>query len=397
MMRVLFVDDEQSVLDGLRRSLRRHCGEWETEFALGGDEAIALMEIDSPDVLVSDMRMPGMDGAQLLKIAQERWPSTIRFLLSGQANSEAIMRATLVAHQFISKPCGGEFLRATIKRAGTLMRLVEDPNVRRVIGEVRTLPPVPETYRKLTRALALEGVSIEVIGAIVAQDPTISAKLLQLVNSAFFGLPRSVSDVAEAVALLGLDVVRDLALTLGAFSTADIPESLHPEIAQIASRSLAVAFVAREIAPKGFGKEAYAAGLLLDIGQIIIAAEMPESFAKISAACGSSTSPRSDLERIEIGADHAAIGAYLLSEWGLPHDLTSAVAWHHRPSESGAEEFDLAGCLHVADALTEELLEGGWREGAVLDVKFLEGLGLTGEIEGWREAAAVVLGMGGEQ
>ena len=134
MTRVLFVDDEQSVVDGLRRSLRKHCRDWEMSFATSGQEAIEMMEASAPDVLVSDMRMPGMDGAELLKIAQARWPATIRLLLSGQPESEAIMRATLVAHQFLSKPCDGEVLRATVERASAVQQLIDSPTLREAIG-----------------------------------------------------------------------------------------------------------------------------------------------------------------------------------------------------------------------------------------------------------------------
>jgi len=395
-MRVLFVDDEQSVLDGLRRSLRRHCKDWELSFATSGEEAVEMMVVEAPDVLVSDMRMPGMDGAQLLQIVQERWPGTVRFLLSGHSDSEAIMRTTLVAHQFLSKPCDGAQLRSTVERASALHRLIEDPDVRRAIGEVGKLPPVPETYQKLTEALACEDVSVEMVGDTVALDPVIAAKLLQLVNSSFFGLSRSVSDVNDAVSFLGLDVVRDLVLTLGAFACADVPDALRPMLSSIAGRSQAVAAVARAIAPAEFRASAYAAGLLLDVGHVVVAAGMPEAFAKISSACSGATHPRDQLEREEIGADHAAIGAYLLSQWGLPHDLTSAVAWHHRPANAGSDTTCLATFLHVADALTEELLESGWHEGSSLNEEHLERLGVAGEIAGWREVAAVTLATEGE-
>lgn len=396
MMRVLFVDDEQCVLDGLRRSLRRHRRDWEFSFATSGEDAIEMMAETPPDVLVSDMRMPGMDGAQLLKITQDRWPGTVRFLLSGHSDSEAIMRSTLVAHQFLSKPCDGEQLRKTVDRATALHALIDDPDVRRAIGEVGKLPPVPETYHKLTKALATEDTSLEIVARVVSRDPVIAAKLLQLVNSAFFGLSRSVPEVRDALSLLGLDVVRDLVLTLGAFSCPDVPESLRHELSSIASRSLAVASVARAIAPEGCRDSAYSAGLLIDVGRIVIATGMPESFSKIASACSSGTPSRAEVERDEIGADHAAIGAYLLCQWGLPYDLTSAVAWHHRPEEFGSEDRDLVTCLHVADALTEELLKGGWREGSTLNEEFLERVGAADDVPSWREAAVVALAVEGE-
>lgn len=105
--RVLFVDDEQEVLEGLRNLLRRNRHEWDMVFALGGYEALAELSRGTVDVVVTDMRMPGMDGAQLLAQVKTVSPSTARLVLSGHAEKEAILRALPVAHQFLSKPCGG--------------------------------------------------------------------------------------------------------------------------------------------------------------------------------------------------------------------------------------------------------------------------------------------------
>ena len=358
-------------------------------FATSGDRAIEMMSEQPVDVLVSDMRMPGMDGAELLRIARERWPETARFVLSGYSDAEAIMRSTLVAHQFLSKPCDGDKLRATVERAIALQRLIDDPAVRRSIGAVEKLPSVPETYRKLTKALASEEVGLEIVARIVARDPAISAKLLQLVNSAFFGLSRTVSDIAEAVSFLGLDVVRDLTLTLEAFTCSDVPSALQPALHGIADRSFAVASVAREIAEPSDRDAAYTAGLLLDVGYVVIAARMPEAFSSVAA--GQTPEPRTDRERREIGADHAAIGAFLLSEWGLPTHVTSSVAWHHEPAASGSGEMDLAATLNVADALTDELTGDGWNAGTSLDTDYLEQIGAAELLPEWREAAQRVM------
>ncbi|MFK7895218.1 MAG: HDOD domain-containing protein [Myxococcota bacterium] len=391
MTKVLFVDDEQSALDGLRRSLHKHCKDWEMRFAVGGEEAIALMAEQAPDVLISDMRMPGMDGSALLRVAQERWPGTARLLLSGYSDSEAIMRSTLVAHQFMSKPCDGEELRETVDRASALTRLIGDPAVRDAIGEVDKLPAVPETYRQLTKVLALGEVSLDMVGKVVAKDPVIAAKLLQLVNSSFFGLSRSIKEVRDAVSHLGLDVVRDLVLTLGAFSCPGVPEATQRTLRAVAKRSMAVATVARAIAPEEHADAAYSAGLLVDVGQTVIAMRMPEGFERVAAQCASGLSPRVETEREVIGADHAAIGAFLLTQWGLPYDLTSSVAFCHRPSELGCDAAPILTALHVADALVEEVVDSSWREGAVFDHEYLERARALEQVEEWRGAASVAL------
>lgn len=393
MTRVLFVDDEISILDGLRRSLRRPLKGWELLFADSGESALEILEKEPIDVLVSDMRMPGMDGAQLLKIAHDRWPKTIRLLLSGYSDSNAIMRSTLVAHQFMAKPCDSEELKRTVRNAIALYDSIDDPNVMKAVGEVEKLPPVPETYRRLTKLLASGDASLELVGNLVRRDPVITAKLLQLVNSAFFGLSRQVADPREAVNILGLDVVRDLVLTFGAFSEVELRDDLGPVTSRISNRCQRVAAVAHVIAPPAQADEARSAGLLLDVGQLIIASSMPDAFLKIDATCASSGRSRSEVEREEIGADHAAIGALLLSQWGLPHDLTGAVAAHHAPGNVDIDAPGLATWLHIADALVEEQSDGTSYDNSALDLGHLTRLGLQDDLDDYRvEAAAAIAG-----
>jgi CheY-like chemotaxis protein len=116
-MRILFVDDEPRVLDGLRRMLRSRRREWSLHFAMSGDEALEQLAELPFDVIVSDMRMPRMDGATLLGIVQESFPSVIRIVLTGHTEPEGRAHALPVAHQFLTKPCDPFTLQAAIDRA----------------------------------------------------------------------------------------------------------------------------------------------------------------------------------------------------------------------------------------------------------------------------------------
>lgn len=391
MSRVLFVDDEASILDGLRRNLRKALKGWELHFAEGGAAALEILEQHPIDVLVTDMRMPGMDGAELLKIAHERWPQTIRILLSGYSDSKAIMRSTLVAHQFLAKPCDSEQLKRTVQNAIALYESIGDSAVAQAVGEVEKLPPVPETYRKLTKLLASEDASLDLVAGVVRSDPVIAAKILQLVNSSFFGLAREVSDVREAASFLGLDVVRDLVLTTGAFSEVEIRSDLEPATARIANRCLRLATVVQAIAPEEIAETAYAAGLLLDVGQLIIASTMPDEFSKVESTCLSTGRPRSEVELEIIGADHAAIGALLLSHWGLPHDLTGPVAAHHAPARVDTDDAGLTTWLHIADVLVEEQSDGASHDNSPLDRDHLDRMGVLEHFDAYRIEAARAL------
>ncbi|HTQ06246.1 MAG TPA: HDOD domain-containing protein, partial [Polyangiaceae bacterium] len=212
MKRILFVDDDASVLDALKNILRKRRNEWDMVFVVGGLAALAELEKGPFDVVVTDMRMPGMDGAALLTRVRDVYPGSARIVLSGQADRDAIVRALPVTHQFLNKPCDAATLRGVVERTCSLQTLLQNEATRSVIGKLNHLPSPPATYLRLTEAMANPNVSSKAIGAIVEEDPAMSVKVLQLVNSAYFGLAHRVASVTQAVSYLGLGVLKALAL-----------------------------------------------------------------------------------------------------------------------------------------------------------------------------------------
>jgi DNA-binding NtrC family response regulator len=116
MIRILFVDDDQDILAGLRNRLRAQRSRWDMVFVQSGYEALEELELASFDVVVSDMRMPLMDGAELLAQVKDRHPDVARIVLSGDAERDAVQRALPIVHQFLTKPCDGNVLRAAIEQ-----------------------------------------------------------------------------------------------------------------------------------------------------------------------------------------------------------------------------------------------------------------------------------------
>jgi DNA-binding NtrC family response regulator len=160
MKHILFVDDEQQILDGLKDLLRKQRKQWTMVFALGGEAALRELQQQPFDVVVSDMRMPGMDGATLLTRVKELYPSSARIILSGHAERDSIVRALPVAHQFLNKPCDAALLRMVVERACELQRLLQNEKIRCLIGKLDKLPSVPHTYWELTRVAALPDVAL---------------------------------------------------------------------------------------------------------------------------------------------------------------------------------------------------------------------------------------------
>jgi DNA-binding NtrC family response regulator len=170
MKRILFVDDEVKILEGLRRMLRPMRNEWEMDFAPGGQAALDLMAASPFDVIVSDMRMPGLDGAALLEQVCARYPQVVRIVLSGHTDVAAALRVVPIAHQFLAKPCDTGMVRLAIDRACQLQALLTDGSVRSLVGGLGDLPALPRIYDALNKALADPDSSIAKIANIVEQD-----------------------------------------------------------------------------------------------------------------------------------------------------------------------------------------------------------------------------------
>jgi HD-like signal output (HDOD) protein/CheY-like chemotaxis protein len=375
--RILFVDDEPSVLDGLRNVLRKERKRWKMVFALGAEAALAEIEAAHFDVVVSDMRMPGMDGAALLQAIRERDPSVTRIILSGHAERDLLIRALPVAHQFLSKPCDADVLRAVVQRACGLHALLGDDGIRRAIGRLERLPSPPRTYLRLTQLLSAPGVDIRDIAAVVEQDVAMSAKVLQLVNSAYFGLPRRMTSVADALRYLGLDLVRSLTLSVHALGEMRAVAGLSME--RLQEDAIVAARLARRFcSDRAAGDDAFTAALVHDIGRIALGVGLPEAAAAIAAEAASTGQPIQEVERVHLGVSHAEVGAYLLGSWGLPMAVVEAVAYHHDPGLVGETSAGVVAQVHVATALAH---------GTAPDVAFLERAGVLPSLARWTAEA----------
>ena len=388
--RILFVDDEQNVLHGLQDILRKHRRQWDMVFALGGEAALAELARSPFDVVVSDMKMPGMDGATLLRKVQQDYPSVARLVLSGHAEREAVVRALPVAHQFLSKPCDVQVLRDVIERTCTLQALLHDDTVRTIVGRLDRLPSVPRCYLELTTAISEPESTLAKVGTVVEKDPAMAAKVLQLVNSAFFGAGQRVTSVNRAVIYLGIELIQGLALSAEVFATLkDLPIDSSFSLDRLQEHSVITARLARRLVsdPKK-ADEAFAAALVHDIGKIVLALSFGDQYGDVMRMAGERRIPGHLVEKEVLGVTHAEVGAYLLGVWGLPYSIVEAVAYHHTPRlATGAPE--VVAAVHVADMLVDTMLErdAGPGESDLLDGVFLEEKGLAPMLSQWRSVA----------
>jgi HD-like signal output (HDOD) protein len=355
MKDIVFVDDERELLDGLRARLYKHRHDWNMKFVVSGDEAIATFEAQHVDLIVSDVRMPGMDGGQLLSVVKQRWPNAVRIIVSGYSDPVQAVRLTSLAHQYIAKPCDGRQLENIIERCFNLQDLLGQETVRNVVGRIGQLPAMPKTYGRLQAALSQPSVTAGEIGDIVNADAAIAGKVLQITNSAFFRLRKPMVRIKDAVTYLGFATIRNLVLSAEIFSQWKIPQDLldvDPE--QLQNHALNAAAACKSLASgRVSADDAWIAGLLHDIGYWIMVQECPKGFARALELSRDRGLPLFECERRITGATHAEIGAYLLGLWGLPYPVVEAVALHHTPAAVTPHGYDLLSALAVSHALLE--------------------------------------------
>ncbi|MBU0961170.1 MAG: HDOD domain-containing protein [Proteobacteria bacterium] len=391
--RILFVDDETNILSGLKRMLRSMRQEFDLQFAESGKEALEIMESTEFDVVVSDMRMPGMDGATLLTEIQKLHPYSIRIMLTGQADEKSILRTVGVVHQFLAKPCESEHLKAILLRASALHELISQDALKKIITQLGTLPSVPEVYAKLRKAMANPEIAIAEVAKIIEEDMAMSAKVLQLVNSAFFGLCQKVESPARAVNFLGLDTVKSLVLGVGAFSQTKTSSKIFP-IKQLWSHSLTVGTFAKKIAlSESDDKElidyCFLAGLLHDIGKLVLVAQMEDKYEQAVLLARKNNICLRTAEKEIFDTVHGDIGAYLMGLWGMPGPVVEGIGFHHRLDNYPNRQFNPALAVHVANAIyyenrPDEVI-GAPHEIAMVH---LQAMGLDDKIDHWRELCA---------
>lgn len=351
---ILFVDDDTNMLHGLQRLLRRQREDWDMTFVDGGIRALEVMVGQSFDMVVSDMRMPELDGASLLSEVERLYPGTIRIILSGYAEEKSLLRAVGPAHQYLSKPCEAETILTLMDRTLRLQRILQDTNLRSLVASLRNLPSPPSLFIRLTEAMDDPTSSSHRIAAIVAEDVAMTAELLKITNSSYFSFTSRVSTVEQAVRLLGLDTVRTLVLHAGIFRQYQGSPAGMQNIRRLNDYGIAIGALSNKLAkldhaPDPLTLQAECAGTLSAIGMLLLLDNAPESYPALCA--GSNADGLAAAERAVFHASHADLGAYLLGLWGFADPVIEAVLLNGQPSHNPDRERLPLTYVHLARAL----------------------------------------------
>ncbi len=399
MKRVLFVDENPTALAELRKNLESDAKLWDISFEENAKTTLARIEGGEKfDVIVCALTMKQMDGTQFLHAAREVDPSSVRMILSDDEGMQLMAKASGVSHQVIGRPCEPHVLRVLITRAMSVRENLASSPILSKLHKLGTLPSLPVIYQEIMRQMNSPDFSLAEVGATIEKDVALSAKLLQIVNSAGSGLRQEISSVPHAASMLGMEKLSAIVLVAEVFSTVQV-KAMPRELSLDAlwAHSLRVGEYAKKIAlhevpdETTIVEQSFTAGLLHDIGLIILASNLAEELTKAFALAKQKKISLFQAEKEILGATHAQVGGYLLELWGLPDPIVEAIAYHDYPtglpeemypSEVPMSNFTALTAVHVANYFCEDSTDAEQVPTPVDDF-FLERLGYTEKMGEW--------------
>lgn len=356
LRRILVVADDVVECGGLRALFSQLPEEWKVYYSSSEVDALSYLDQVEFDILFADLGGNPLEGAQFLHEVWARHPNIIRFLLGTAMDPDLMLTCVMGAHQFVQKPLDHASIEAALERAEVMHRLLQDRQLQMLLSRIRTFPARPSVYTEVMREIRSESASPHAVGELVAKDLAISAKLLQVINSAAFGLSQKVTAPGDAVLLLGMETTASLILGIEAFAQLDQLNAAEFPVDDLWNHSQHVAHAARAAAQyvtrdASIAHDAFTAGLLHDLGKLALAMNFPEEYQFALAMASEKNLEIWEAEKQVLGASHAAAGAYLLSLWGLPSSIIRAVAGHHDSSASLPADFSALTAVHLANFL----------------------------------------------
>jgi putative nucleotidyltransferase with HDIG domain len=389
MPRILFVDDNPLVLEGLRRAFRPMRNEWEFVFTTGGQQALSAMAAAPVDVAVSDIQLGMMSGADFIREACQIHPDAVRFILSGHSDPPTLLEAAGLAHRVFAKPCPVECLQSAIKSAIQIRRNLANDAVWRVVCRTAHLPVHAATVTRLLDGADPHALTLADAAQLAASDPGLTAQMLKLVNSPYADLPRPVCDPHSAMRPLGLEVVRVMTRAArhswpaGNGMESVFLQDLWTHSAKVAAAAKHIAVV--EGADESTVHASYGAGLLHDLGKVLLLRTFGATYFDLVKKSCTGNVPMHALEKNALGVDHAEVGACVLGLWGLPALVVDAVAHHHAPLAGDTSAVSPQMAVHAANMLVDR--PDGSRVSGV-DTDYVIRVNLDSRLVVWKQALA---------
>ncbi len=392
MKQVLYVHEAPSVGQSLKRIIQGSRLDWDVSLASNGAQALEMMRQRPFDAVVCDLHLSDISGPQVLKQARDQYPQAIRLAFSNTVNKELTMEVTKYAHQFVASPADPEEIIVVLQRAFLLGASFPQENLKKLISRLNKLPSLPTLYTAIMEEIQSPQTSVEKVGTIIERDPSMCAKILQMVNSAFFGVRQNITNPVQATSFLGVETIKDLALAMKLFAQFNSQILKELGMGSLWDHSAATALYARTIArhenqDKKMTGNSFTAGILHDIGKLVLTENFPKPYYDAIRRSISHAEVLQDAEKSVFGVSHAEVGAYLLGIWGLPDKVIEAVAYHHQPMKAMTSGFSALTAVHAANYLDHQLhprnVQSRMRR---LDMEYLQRIGLSGHEIQWEQS-----------
>jgi HD-like signal output (HDOD) protein/CheY-like chemotaxis protein len=358
--RILFVAKDQALWNEFQAQEPAVTEDWLGQAVSTGQEALALLQTHNFSVVVADFALPDMTGIEMLDQTMRRQPSAHRIIISNVSDTESTVKCVGKPHFHLLKPFGVQTLMNALAQAFAHEIWMPSPAVQALIAQMHQVPSPPTTYFKIVKEIQSPYASIEKIADFIAEDPAVTAKVLQLANSAVFGLELQVNQPLEAIAYIGLETTKALVLLAHTVSSFEKKKLSGYSVESLWTHSVCTGRIAQQVAlmEKGgleMAEQSFAAGLLHDIGKLLLCANLPGLFNKTLALAREEHSNFWEAEaQLFPNAGHAELGAAILNIWGLPKPIIEAVALHHYPRRLSGHGVTPLTAVHVANIIEHE-------------------------------------------
>jgi len=347
---ILFVDDEKSILTALDRLF--FDSDFEVSLAESGEEGLKILESQPIDVVISDMRMPVMDGHQFLRKVKERFPWTTRIILSGYASENELFETIIDGSSslYLLKPWVGAEFKDKIGRIFEAREMYRSLSILEFANKLENLSMISGVYNSVCRLIEQDA-DVSAIARVIETDPTVAASVLRVVNSAFYNI--KTGSIIQAITYLGLPVVKSIVLSCNLLQTVRIqvpPFNLSRLARHATHTNMLTAAIYTKLLGKRLPDNLATAGLLHNIGFVMFLHYFPEKCKIIiqkHLQSGNLLS-LSALEKETFGITHTELGGHLLDWWGLPYPIVECALFQATPLHSAVIEIEAVAAVHLA-------------------------------------------------
>lgn len=378
---ILVVDDDDGFLQEIRDEPMLNRTGWVLRTARSASEAYRAMKAARTDIFVVGSRLPDQDGISFLEQTKKFSPNSLRFFAYARDDRSALSRTIGLANKRLEKPVSSSRLAISIRQVLLTHLRIRKPEVAGIVRDTRRLHVNTESMQELLKTADNPECDIDDLAAIIVKHPTAVATVLHIANTAFYGSSGGVDTIEGALQLLGMDFVRNLAITELAKKQLRLNPGLQELANDVLHHSVEVSQYGSRmrqfVKDRKLVRQLCSNALLHDLGKLVLLANKGHEYADLMGQSVDSNTPLCRLERESFGCDHAAVGGFLYAMWGLPEVIVRSVTWHHEPEKVSESEFCPCSLLYFANCAAHANHSVSCYCGDCLDEKFAEKYGLA--------------------